>query len=167
MSLPADPFLVPQSTTVTLFVSTPLWLDVRVDDETVLDVPTLRPRDIWIGPSTGPGEAGYANRTQCRQQLEEIPVRPYRVLTPVVVANRSQEPRALERLMLAVPYLSIFATDAGRLWTERIELTIGTDESESQIVPGAPQDAADARIVASARRTPPGDRLDRLLADVF
>lgn len=167
VSLPADPFVVPQSTTVTLFVSTPLWLDVRIDGETALEVPTLRPRDIWIGPTTGPGEAGYANRTQCRQQLDEIPVRPHRVLTPVVVHNRSREPRALERLMLAVPYLAVFATGTNRLWTERIELTIRTDESESRIVPGAPEDAVDGRVVAAARETAPAGGLGRLLADVF
>lgn len=167
VSLPADPFVVPQSTIVTLFVSTPLWLDVHIDGQTVFDVPTLRPRGIWIGATTGPGEAGYANRTQCRQQLDEIPLRPHRVLTPVAVDNRSGEPRALERLMLAVPYLSIFATESGRLWTERIELTLHDDAADSRIVPGLPPGVSGGEIVTPARKTAPVGHLGRLLADIF
>lgn len=167
VSLPADPFVVPQHATLVLFVSTPLWVEVRFEDAAVFDVPTLRPVDTWVGPTTGPGEAAYANRTQCRQELDEIPLRPYRALTPVEVRNRSASPRPLERLRLAVPFLSLFSTDEGRLWTERIELSIEDDRTDSRIAAGAPAEARGAVLVSAPRLATPSGGLGRILANIL
>ena len=167
VSLPENPFVLPPQGVVDLFVSSPLWIGLAIGDQRIFEIPTQRPSDSWVGPNTGPGYPAYANRTQCRQQLAEIPLRPHRALTPVRVANHTREVRPLERVVLALPYFSLFATEKHGLWTEQIEVTLGEEDVESKIQPGPPMIAGNAQFVSPPRSEPTTGALGRVLASVF
>lgn len=167
VTVPADPFLIPPRGQVLLFVSTPLWIAIECRNQRLFEVPIGRPSDTWVGARTGPGQAAYANRTQCRQELDEVPFRPHRALSPLHVSNRSSRALPLERVVIAMPYLSLYADDDQTIWTERVDVTIDDDKTISAIRPGAPEQAASARTLSARRTAPPSGRLGQMLASVF
>ncbi len=167
VSVPADPFVLPPDTQVVFYVSTPLWLAVACRDQIVFETPLPTPRQAWVGAPTGPGGAAYANRTQCRQNLDEIPIRPHRAITPVAVANRGSKARAVERLVLSLPYLALYAAPGARLWTERIEIELADASEDSRVIPGVPAEAGEATRIAAPREETPSGSLDRMIAAVF
>lgn len=168
VSQPVDPFYVLPSESVRLFVSTPLWVGVDCGRTRLCDVPTTRPSDTWVGPTVGPGEAAYANRMHCRQDLSELPFRPHRAISPIAVRNRSRHMLALERVAINLPLLSLFAGGSGRIWTEAIELSLLDDnELESSIVIGPPPEASAGRDISASRREKDSGILGSALASIF
>jgi hypothetical protein len=119
---PHTPFYVPAAEETTIYVSSPLWIRMKVHEPPVVlqEIPIQRPSDTWFGPSTREGELCYAGRTQGRLHREELHIRPHRAYTPVLIRNDSQQPMLLERLNVPVPYLTVFATRTGALWTETV-----------------------------------------------
>ena len=152
---PRLPLFVPPDEQIQIFVSAPVWLRLEVGGrrETLREIPVKRLSDTWFGPSTQEGELAYSLRSHARVQLDEIPVRLYRAITPVVVENRADTMLSVDRLSLPVPYLSLFATPADHLWTERATMTRAEDGELAalKIRKGAPPEAGDARRIAEPR----------------
>jgi len=125
ISRPVTPFFLPQNETTTVYVSSPLWLEVTVHPtKTKLrEFPIVRPSDTWFGPSTLEGELSYAMRTSARLELENVPQRPHRAITPVIIINQADSHLLLERMSIPVPYLPLYNSDDGFLWTPEITLT--------------------------------------------
>ncbi len=123
---PADPLTVPAGESVLLFVSTPLWTQVATAGprHELIEAPCYRPSDTWFGPSTREGELAYASRTAARLELNELPARPHRAITPVRVANRSDAPLSLDRIRVPVEHLPLFGGPRG-LWTSSVRLEHG------------------------------------------
>lgn len=121
---PATPFSLPPDEELTIYVSSALWLRLRVDESNhdLLDIPTYRPSDTWFGPSTREGELCYAGKTSARHQLENLPIRPHRALSAVRVRNLAGSNLSVERLKLPMPNMSLFASEDGQLWTETVTL---------------------------------------------
>ena len=86
-----SPLLLPSREEITLYVSTPAWVEVAIGDPpvTVMETPLQRPSDTWFGPDTMRGELCYAVRTSARLRLERLPVRPHRVFSMVHIVNRA------------------------------------------------------------------------------
>lgn len=97
-------------TTVTLYVSSPLWfrLETLVDREALLETAIVRPTDTWFGPSTRHGELCYAIRTPAALEPDELPVLPSRAVTRVRVVNRGGDDLELVRVALPAPNLGLF-----------------------------------------------------------
>jgi len=168
VSKPVDPFFVLPSESIRLFVSTPLWVGVECGQTRLCDVPTTRPSDTWVGPTIGPGEAAYANRMHCRQDLSELPFRPHRAISPIAVRNRSRQILSLERVAINLPLLSLFAGSSGRVWTEAIELSLLDDnELESSIASGPPPEALAGRDLSPSRRKKDNGSFGSALASIF
>jgi hypothetical protein len=148
-------YVVPPGGAVTAFISTPLWLQVRLTAPVRLlhEVPTQRPSDTWFGPSTLEGELCYAVRTSVRYTLENVPVRPNRAVSVVRVLNHAATPLPLARLRLPLPYLSLFADGDGRLWTEAVTLDRQEEGDRAAIKLGksAPQEAGECKRVCGPR----------------
>jgi hypothetical protein len=110
---------------IDIYVSTPIWFGVSVHDtKTELhEIPIARPSDTWFGPSTQVGELCYASTTQARLYLTELPQRPHRAISQVSIQNQSEKPLLLSQISLPTPYLSLFDTGQGGLWTEAITLS--------------------------------------------
>ncbi|MCW8859365.1 MAG: hypothetical protein OQK50_01720 [Deltaproteobacteria bacterium] len=116
---------------VNLFVSTPLWVAIHVGTEKVAiqEIPIILPSDTWFGPSTMEGELCYSSTTQGRLYLQDLPTRPHRAISPVLIENQTSKPLLLNQLSLPVPYLSLFDSGEWGLWTEAITL-LNADETE-------------------------------------
>ncbi len=125
VSRPRMPFNVGPGAIVTVYVGTPLWVELRSGNEQVLlcELPLMRPPQTWFGGSTYEGELCYAGRTRCRTHAEEVPVRPWRAISPLRLENRGKDGWLLDRLALPVPQLPLFASADGRLCTSSLSTT--------------------------------------------
>lgn len=155
---PDTPFHLLSDEEVTLYVSTPVWVRVSVTDpeRLLLDMPSFRPSDTWLGPNTREGELCYAGRTAARMRLEDVPSLPSRALTAFVLRNRAKDALLVDRLNLPVPLLSLYADDRNQLWTQRVTLErekeglLGAIKLEAD----APPEAKSAVHLVPARRHP-------------
>lgn len=129
ISKPITALNLPSEEEMTIYVSSPLWLQIYSEEsrEPLLDIPIQRASDTWFGPSTQSGELCYASRTHGRLSLENVPLRLHRAITPVVIRNRADTTLLLERISLPAPNLSLYSDDNGQLWTEAITLERESD----------------------------------------
>lgn len=169
---PREPFTILPGEEVELFVSSPLWVQISVGSPAALvrEVPTHRPSDTWFGATTVAGDLCYASRTHCRRALDEIPLRPHRATTAVLVRNAVPAPLALTRLAVPVPRLGLFAAPNGSLFTESLILTReSADDDLAHLAIGeSPPAAARATTrVAGAREVGTASRLIRAFNALF
>jgi len=127
----AKPFNIHPGQQAEIYVSIPLWLGVcvGVDNLQIQELPIVRPSDTWFGPSTMEGDLCYSSTTQGRLTLIELPTRPHRATSSVLIKNDMDKALTLEQFSLPAPYLSLFSTNEGGLWTETITL-LNDDESD-------------------------------------
>jgi hypothetical protein len=152
---PTQPFLVPTMEETTLYVSVPLWVRVYFDGREVelVDIPISRPSDTWFGPDTMTGELCYASRTSARVHLEHLPRRPHRAISAVRIQNHAPSVLLIERLKVPVPYLSLFASDNGHLWTEALTLeSAKASEGTNVTLDDKPTQMAATQRVAGPRK---------------
>ncbi|MES2217387.1 MAG: hypothetical protein V4501_03140 [Pseudomonadota bacterium] len=147
-------FYLPPNQEATIYVSSPVWVRIETGNpkNTLLEIPVVRQSDTWHGPNTLEGDLCYASRTFCRTDLESLPVRSHRVITPVIIYNHSKSPLLIEQLSLPLPYLSIYVDANGGLWTE--ELVIKNEINYKHTVKqgkGAPHIAKDANLISAPR----------------
>jgi hypothetical protein len=122
---PHQPVFLLSQQSVVLYLSTPIWIRIEVGEPAHLlsELPVTQLSDTWFGPSTFEGEICYASRSHARHQLEELPPRPHRAITPLQIHNRANTPLPLEKFSLPVPMLSLYGSDDGGLWTQGVKLT--------------------------------------------
>lgn len=161
---PEDPFRIPARENATIYVSTPLWIQLRTraDGPVFFEKAIAQPSDSWFGPNTRVGELCYAARTAARINLENVPARAQRAVSAVRVHNASAERLDLDRLKLPVPLLSLHASGDGHLWTEKVSLRRAADgdAAELQLSDETPVEAGTTERVQSARqRASRGDLL--------
>tara|TARA_R110002096_G_scaffold436100_1_gene667703 strand:+ start:69867 stop:70697 length:831 start_codon:yes stop_codon:yes gene_type:complete len=172
VSTPQRPFIIPAGEEVTLYIGSPLWLQLLVGPKRALleDVPVLQPPDTWFGPNTQVGEICYASRSFCRLQPEGLNPQPHRVITSVLVQNHASSALYLDRIQLPVPYLSLFMDPATLdLWTndvilERVE---GEGLDPLRITSGPPAAVPSATAVAPPRKHTSGNIMVRAFATLF
>ena len=155
---PSTPFLLPPKEELTLFISTIAWLQVSVGDPPLefLQVPLHRPSDTWFGSSTRDGEMCYSLQTSARQHLENLPLRPHRAISALRVRNLAPENLAVDKVMLPMPHMSLFAAEDGQLWTEEVTLvhTQGRHDSPLDLSDGPPALAGPSRKLGDPRQKP-------------
>jgi len=155
VSRPAQPLLLAPGQQVTMYVHAPLWLQVRpsATDKPLLDIPVAQLSDTWFGASTREGELCYASRTKGRLQLESIPLRPHRAVTPVHLRNDSDDALRLEKINLPEPYLALYCSDNG-LWTDAVELVRNSagEMAPVHVSSGVPSDAINGRQICPPRK---------------
>ncbi|ABM04750.1 conserved hypothetical protein [Psychromonas ingrahamii 37] len=123
---PVAPINLDAGASVTLYVSTPIYLMINVvNSKTSLlqELATQRLSDTWFGPSTCSGELCYASATSGRLDLQKLPYRIQRATTPLLIHNNADDNLLFERVALPTPLLSLYAAKNGQLWTENITLT--------------------------------------------
>lgn len=128
------PFHIPAGEEATLFVSSPLWVVVSAAglDVPLYEFPIVRPSDTWFGPNSLTGELCYASTTSARLQLDNLPRRPHRAISAVRIRNRAKSKLAIDKLLLPLTHLSLFASEKGQLWTEA--LTFKREEESDQAI---------------------------------
>lgn len=153
VSRPDRPFYVPAGGEVTLFLSSPVWVQLLLDGSLAYEFPVYRPSDTWFGTSTVEGELCYATRTQARLRLEDVPERPHRAITPLTIRNQANDALFLERVKLPVRRLPVFADERQRLWTPvvHMEREADRDMAAMRVDASAPPMAPGARRIAEPR----------------
>lgn len=126
---PVSPLYLPPGEETMMFVSSQVWVRVEATQpgKVLLDVPSMRPSDTWLGSSTREGELCYASRTHGRLSLDDLPQQPFRAVTPLQIVNESQSELLLERIGLPVPNLSLYASQSGGLWTQKVGMRCSGD----------------------------------------
>lgn len=141
-----------------IFVRVPLWVRVEAgagDPRPLTEVPSVVLSDTWWGGFTD-GELCYWLRTTARRRVPPDVHRPHLAVCPLELRNRSDEELPVERIVLRVAHLSLFARD-DHLWADETRVHYRGPEEPSEIeVSGArPEEAADAVRVADPREPPP------------
>jgi hypothetical protein len=158
VSRPEFPFYVPSNQQITLYISSPTWVGLTLDQgrQSLLEIPTELQSDTWFGSNTRRGELCFASHTRCRRQFDPALLQPHRVISTVTLVNHATENLLIERLKLPLPYLSVYACQRGYLWTE--DLTIVHKSSGSgavvRIEKGLPHIAQQPQLVRKPRLLP-------------
>jgi hypothetical protein len=157
VSRPEHPLYVPSDESVTLYLSTALWIQIVLPDSNrkLQEIPSFRMSDTWFGASTVDGEFCYATRTAGRLRLDRLPRRLHRAVTPLRIRNTASDPLALERVQLPVQHLALYATPTHQLWTQGVTMTHSAAEegADVQIRSGPPADAEAAKRLQEPRET--------------
>ncbi len=153
---PRTPFRILPGQESRVFISAPLWAEIRVGSGALAlrEIPTKRLSDTWFGSTTREGELCYALKTSARTDLEELPRAAYRIVTPVVIENRGTDPLLVERMNIPVPFLSIYSSAEGEAWSEEVHMvwTESGDMAELDLRDGPPAEVAGAPRLSEPRR---------------
>jgi len=157
VSRPEHPLYVPSDESVTLYLSTALWIRITLpdSDRRLQEVPSFRMSDTWFGASTVEGEFCYATRTAGRLRRERLPSRFHRAVTPLRIRNTAPDPLALERVQLPVQHLALYTTPSHQLWTQAVTMTRSADQDGAtvQVRSGPPADAHEAELLQEPRES--------------
>jgi hypothetical protein len=84
----------------------------------------------------------------------------------VRIRNRTEKPVLIERLNLPVPFLSVYASPPGTLWTQGVTLEMVSDggTAELRIDKGPPPEAQGAALVSGPREDADKNLLVRALS---
>lgn len=155
VSRPLTPFNLTAGEEVTLYVGSPLWLELTAGSnrKKLGEICIQRPSDTWFGTSTREGELCYATTSRCRINLHDTPERIHRAITPVTICNNADTTLSVERLILPSPMLSIFKSSDGLLWTSSVKLIREKDGDMAALkVTHKPPAEADNAVVLSKPR---------------
>ena len=149
---------VPPGGAVTVFVSSPVWVQVALTDphRPLQEEPVRRPSDTWFGPSTREGELCYAAKTRARMDLAEIHLSPARALTRIHLRNTASQTLNFARIKIPIGQLGLFTAADGRHWTEGLSVDIEAEEVECRVDANAPAEAGEVTRIAEARSRSPG-----------
>lgn len=139
---PKSPITIVPGASVVIYLSTPIWLTVGVADNKYIllkEVATQRLSDTWFGASTREGELCYASQTVGRLDIDKLPLRRQRAITPLLIENQADNDLIFERIALPVPSLSLFSTTSGQLWTQNVSLIREDDGDFAKLKLGLPQ----------------------------
>ncbi len=168
---PHKPFHLTAGEEATLYLSSPLWLQLAAGTakKKLTEIAMQRPSDTWFGPSTLEGELAYASTTHCRLNLDELPRRTHRAITPLNIRNQADSTLLVERLNLPAPLLPLYASQDGSLWTPKITLTREKDGDMAalKVDNTAPSEAGNTTRVSEPRQKSSGRVLIRAFNAVF
>ncbi len=171
VSRPRMPFNIAPGAAVTVYVGTPLWVELLAGRNAVklCELPLMRPPQTWFGTSTVEGEICYAGRTQCRTRAEEVPLRPWRAISPLRMENRGKDGWLLDRVVLPVPQLPLFASPDGRLWTSGLSTVRDSEGKVGEIRIGdkAPSEPGPWEQQGKPRRSGETSMLGRFYGNLF
>jgi hypothetical protein len=152
---PTAPVTIPAGDSVDLFVSTPIWLRIELPRPVrlLLELPTSRPTDTWLGATTRYGDPAYACRTAAQLLLGDLPPRSHRAVTRVSVRNRASESLRLARLSVPVPSLALYRVESGNLWTQPVIATLAAGSGGQPLVElgATPDGARQVELMAQPR----------------
>jgi hypothetical protein len=153
---PAEPFSIAPGEEVVLYLRTPLWVALQFEGaQSVLwEAPVRRLSDTWFGAPTDDGGYAYSADREVLFEVTEAAQDTLHAITPIALRNSANAVLHLERLNLPVPFLSLFASQAGWVWTQRITLERDEEDEELALLrigKGAPREAGDAEFLNGPR----------------
>lgn len=164
---PAVPLSVPGGEDVTLYVGSPVWVQIAVGDPPVhlLEIPSHRASDTWAGPNTREGLACYGSRTLAQVDFADCTIRPHRAITEVQVRNHAADTLVIEQIQLPAPLLALYGGEGGVLWTQSVTLTRDNRENAARLTIGDAAPAIDGALKLIGEPRKLAD--DNMIAQVF
>lgn len=154
---PVTPLRIPSEESVSLYVITPLWMQLQSGKQGKVfrELAVVRPSDTWFGANTREGELCYAARTPGQLDLAEVHPKQHQAITCVKIHNQSDDMLEFDRVNLPVTYLSLYNDTQNHLWTQNISLVRReeADLAELDIEESAPAHIHDARRISGPRET--------------
>ena len=104
-------------------------------------------------PEQGEPYSDKAREFLARLVLGEVPFRPHRAVTMVLIRNQAEDSLYLERLKLPVNHFSLFAAENGYFWTEQATLIRKKADELSELKLGKtpPREAGKVNLITKAR----------------
>ncbi|MDH5476763.1 MAG: hypothetical protein OEY50_00340 [Nitrospinota bacterium] len=168
---PTTPFHLMPGEQVTVYAGTPVWVKIEtLEPKTKLtSISTRRLSDTWFGKSTTEGELCYSTKTKCRIRVEEAPISANRAVTPVRITNLSSDKLELKEISLPMPYLTLFKSSDGHLWTSPVSII--RDKVGNKITVGIsktpPKEVEHAELIAEAQKKEKSHVMKDVISAVF
>lgn len=133
---PSNPLSVLAKESVSLFISSPLWLSFVCEqdfkstrshgktsfEKQLLELPLQRPTDSWFGTSSMQGELCYAIYSDAFSQLSQITHRASHAVTQINIDNQSDSPLLIRRLKVPMSFLNLYQDANGHLFTDTLSV---------------------------------------------
>ncbi len=153
---PIDPVLLLPNQKTTLYISTPIWIAVYLDDNEIpaLDIPVIEITSTWFGPSPRVGELCYGGKIAAYSSYEKLVANGCVATLPIVVQNQNDEILKLERINIPVPYLDLLHSGTMGFWMQGIELIREHDKKDSKVrmLKGTRQGLGELTKVSASRK---------------
>lgn len=122
---PKSPIIVPHGQNVTVYIGTPLWVQLLQSGrpEVLAEFSAERLSLTWFGVSTRVGEVCYSTSTSAHLNLENFPAVPSYAITRVSLLNEGSEPLRFKQVKLPLATLSLLTDDRGQHFTEPVSMT--------------------------------------------
>lgn len=150
---PEMPVVVPGGLHATLFVSTPVWLELAAGEprQRFAEIPTWQPSSTWFGENNIQGALYYAERTRARLERGSDLYKA-RAITSVTINNAEREPLRIDRIALPLPSMSVFRDEQGALCTEHAIVDHVTNQDAPVRVQRSPlPELGKTTLISSAR----------------
>jgi hypothetical protein len=171
---PEQPLIIPAGESATLYVASPVWVELAISDprrsdeagKPFAELPIWQMSSTWFGEDTLEGTLCYATRS--RAIVEPRPTRGPRVVTALDLRNACATPLRVQRLALPLPQMSIFSDADGQLWTEATRVDHDVDiVAPAYIESSPPREAGPTTLVSRPRQDRQQNVLARALAAAF
>lgn len=151
------PVLLHSGSSISVYIEIRTWLrfiDSSHSGTLIYEIPTVKPRKGWFGPTTTEGRICYWRKEKAVFSHMETSGHPHIAVCPVTIYNRSLETMKLDVIYLPVSRLSVFVCDEG-LTTDRVQVTYtGKSEVSSVKVSGkAPPYATNPFLLSEPRHS--------------
>lgn len=162
---PETPIYVPPGQHATLYVSSGVWLQPKLNGHLLMDMPVYRPSDTWFGENTREGEMCYFSRTRARTEAAESVISPHKVVTPITVINRGTESVKIERIRVPVINLGVYTNENGEFFTNSLSMVLHENSKETtmEIIPINRQ-KGEFQLISTPRVEPDKGLLNQTIA---
>ena len=168
---PTTPFNLMPDEQVTVYAGAPVWVKIETLDPKVklTTISTRLLSDTWFGKSNIAGELCYSTKTRCRIRREEAPSSANRAVTPVRITNMSPEKLELKEISLPMPYLTLFKSADGTLWTSAVSIIRekAGDKITVALSKSPPKEVEDAELIAEAQKREKSNVMKEALSAFF
>jgi hypothetical protein len=148
------PLFIPGGEEILVYISSPVWIRVTTGSTKIIldEIPTFHLSDTWFSNNTQHGELCYAGHTYCSTSLKEIPFGPDRIISPMLIKNKSKSLLHLEKVSVPLPFLSVYADEKNYLWTEQLNVKRERDENPEVLISKGPPTTLEQIIKLSSPR---------------
>jgi hypothetical protein len=153
VSRPLSPVSLLAGETITVYISTPLWLSIKVGAQKLLELPAVVLSDTWFG-NKSVGELCYSDSTRARLDPCAVENLYFKAVTPVVIRNHSKSLLTLDRINVPVTMLPLYRSNGPdrSFITASITATLNEGESSTRVELSAAADHAGDTLISPARR---------------
>ncbi|BCE01515.1 hypothetical protein [Marinicellulosiphila megalodicopiae] len=168
---PTSPIHLFANESTTIYMSSIIWLQICIGEslQEWFSVPVQIPMETWVGENTMVGELCYASKTAGRLQLELLPKRVFRVITPVTIINKGTDILLIDKINLPLPYLSVFSDQFDNFWTESISITrnVNLQAAKLEIENYKKSDTQQLVLVTSPRKSQQSNQFIKTVHQLF